>query len=79
MEVEVRVATILMRKADPPLERSAFPYSLPEGTDVAGLIEALRIPPALVGSITVNKRRSPLDRTLSPGDDVAIVPAISGG
>jgi molybdopterin converting factor small subunit len=79
MEVDVRVATMLMRKADPPLSESKFPYAVPEGTDAAGLIEKLGVPRALVGSVTVNKRRSPLDRVLAEGDEVAIIPAISGG
>lgn len=79
MEINVRVATILMRKAEPPLSESTFRYTVPEGTDAAGLIGELGVPRALVGSVTVNKRRSPLDRVLAEGDEVAIIPAISGG
>lgn len=79
MEVRVRVATILLRKAVPPLESASFRLEVPGSTDVAGLIELLGIPAGLVGSVTVNKRRSPLDRVLEHGDAVAVVPAISGG
>jgi hypothetical protein len=79
MDLNVKVATILLKKADPVLESSTFSFSVPEGTGARGLIEMLGIPVALVGSVTVNKRRRPLDTLLSPGDNVAIIPSISGG
>ena len=79
MNINVKVATILLRKADPPLESSKFELEVPEGTDVAGLIISLGIPPDLVGSVTVNNRRSGADRVLTQGATVAIIPAISGG
>ncbi len=79
MEIDVKVATILLKKAHPPLRSTRFSLSVEDGTDVEGLISALGVPPRLVGSVTVNKRRSPRDRVLAHGDLVAIVPAISGG
>lgn len=79
MEVRVKVATILLNKADPPLEKSEFARSIEEGSDVGRLIMDLGIPPRLVGSVTVNKKRSGWDRRLVEGDAVAIIPAISGG
>jgi len=79
MEINVRVATILLKKAEPPLTSTRFSLSVEEGTDVEGLINTLGVPPRLVGSVTVNKRRSSRDRVLTHGDLVAIVPAISGG
>ncbi|MBU4193864.1 MAG: MoaD/ThiS family protein [Actinobacteria bacterium] len=79
MEIDVRVATILLKKAEPPLPSTRFSLSLEDGTDVEGLIGTLGLPPQLVGSVTLNNRRSPRDRVLADGDLVAIVPAISGG
>lgn len=79
MELQVKVATILLNKAEPPLASTRFDYRVDEGTDVEALIGLLGIPPALVGSVTVNNRRSARDRTLAAGDRVAIIPAISGG
>lgn len=79
MKLEVKVATILLAKAHPPLARTEFAIQVPAGTDAEGLIEALGIPPRLVGSVTVNKKRSARDRELVDGDRVAIIPAISGG
>jgi len=79
MEVTVRVATILLGKARPPLDSRQFPLSLPDGTDVSGLITKLGIPPTLVGSVTVNKKRSDRDRALAEGDTVTLIPSISGG
>lgn len=79
MKIDVKVSTILLKKAVPPLERVEFELEVPDGLDVEGLIGSLGIPAGLVGSVTVNSRRSPRDAVVSPGDTVAIIPAISGG
>lgn len=79
MDIQVKVATILLRKAVPPLDRSSFGLEVPVGMDVEGLVASLGIPAGLLGSVTVNSRRSTLERVLAPGDTVAIIPAISGG
>jgi len=79
VKVRVRVAAILLKKADPPLQSPEFEIHLEEGSSVERIIEKLRIPEKLVGSVTVNKRRVPRDHVLSEGDFVAILPAISGG
>ena len=79
MEIVVRVATILAGKAVPPLQSTEFKLPVDDGTDVEALIAKLGLPGALVGSVTVNKRRSSRDRVLEDGDRVAIIPAISGG
>jgi molybdopterin converting factor small subunit len=79
MDIEVRVATILLNKASPRLESTDFSLTLSDGADVRGLIEALGIPEGLVGSVTITKKRTALDTPISDGDRVAIIPAISGG
>lgn len=79
VRVRVKVASVLLAKADPPLTSREFDYRVPAGTDAAGLVDALGLPKNLVGSVTVNNRRSPGDRVLDDGDRVAIIPTISGG
>ena len=70
---------MLLKKAEPPLPSGSFRLEVPAGADAASVIDALGIPRDLVGSVTVNKRRSPKNRVLEAGDSVAIIPAISGG
>jgi len=79
MLIHVKVATVLLKKANPPLPKSEFSLNLDGPCDVASLVEKLGIPKNLVGSITVNKRRKSPDHVLSEGDTIAIIPAISGG
>lgn len=79
MDVKVKVATILLSRADPPLASPEFIFSIEGGADVEALIRALGLPRNLVGSVTVNSRRSPRDRVLKEGDRVAVIPSISGG
>lgn len=79
MDIEVKVATILLDKASPRLESTDFSLTLAEGTDVHGLIAVLGIPPGMVGSVTINKKRQSLEAAIRGGDRVAIIPAISGG
>ena len=79
LRVRVKVASVLLKKAEPPLASREFEFEVPRGTDAGGLIDALGMPRRLVGSVTVNSRRSALERGLDEGDQVAIIPAISGG
>lgn len=79
MDIEVKVATILLGKASPRLEKTDFAMAVTEGTDVRGLIDALGIPRAMVGSVTINKKRQGLETKITDGDTVAVIPAISGG
>jgi molybdopterin converting factor small subunit len=79
LELEVKVATILLGKAVPPLDSSDFRLELNEGADAGALLDALGMPPELVGSVIVNKRRGRLSDKLEDGDRVAVLPSISGG
>jgi len=79
IKIDVKVATILCRRAAPPLEHRDSSLSLERGATITDVIASLGIPRALVGSVTVNKKRSPDDYALQDGDRLAIIPAISGG
>jgi molybdopterin converting factor small subunit len=79
IEVQVKVAGILRRKAVPPLKSRDVTLSLEPGATVSDVIARLGVARSLVGSVTVNKKRSPDDLALENGDVIAIIPAISGG
>ena len=59
--------------------------TLPAGTDVAGLVTALaaKYPdarlPARRFTVAVNRAYAPPDRVLADGDEVALIPPVSGG
>ena len=79
MKIAVKVATILLDKADPKLQSTELEMTLPDGTDVDGMLDAMGLDERFVGSVTINKRRSHLDAGIADGDSVAVIPAISGG
>jgi len=79
MNIEIKVATILLDKANPKLHTTRFDMTLPDGTNVTGMLDALGLEDRFVGSVTINKRRSRLDAGIADGDLVAVIPAISGG
>jgi sulfur carrier protein ThiS len=79
VEIDLKVATILLGKANPSLESSRLKLRVDDGCSVNDLVEKLGIPGRLVGSVIVNGRRSRLDRVLEEGDLVALTPSISGG
>ncbi|PKQ28376.1 MAG: hypothetical protein CVT63_03215 [Candidatus Anoxymicrobium japonicum] len=79
MEIEVKAATILLDKANPKLDSTTFSLEVADGATVRELLEMLCLPAGLVGSVTINKKRQPVDTVLSAGDRVAIIPAIFGG
>ena len=57
--------------------------TLPDGTDVAGVIEALRETSPMLDPraclATVGGAQVPLDRTLKDGEEVGLYPTFSGG
>lgn len=52
---------------------------IPEGTDVAALIETLNISPNEIAILLVNGRNSKPDHILQEGDTVSLFPPIGGG
>jgi molybdopterin synthase catalytic subunit len=62
-----------------------FTITLPAGTDIAGLVTKLTAAypqarlPARRFTVAVNRAYAPLDRTLADGDEVALIPPVSGG
>ena len=67
------------------LGTAGFTLSLPRGTDVAGLLARLATdyPAARLGgrrfTVSVNRSYAPLDRVLADGDEVGLIPPVSGG
>ncbi len=53
--------------------------TVPESTNLAGLVEMLGIPPGEVKLMFVNGRGSRQDQVLSEGDRVGLFPPVGGG
>jgi molybdopterin converting factor subunit 1 len=82
MTVTVRLFAILRERAG----RDAIELSLPEGATAAEAIEAIRSEGTLgdvIGRLPVrmaiNREYAEPDAPLSPGDELALVPPVSGG
>ena len=79
MNISVHLHTILQRQTpEGPVGR--VDVCLPEGSTVADLLEHLEValePDALL--LVVNGRMAELEQTLHEGDQVNLMPAISGG
>lgn len=79
MKVTVHLHTILQRQTPDGLQER-LDVTLPPGSTVADLIQHLSIglaPAALL--VAVNGRVATLDHPLHDGDQVNLMPAISGG
>jgi MoaE-MoaD fusion protein len=82
MKVTVRLFAILRQRAG----RDSIELSLPEGATVAEAVEALRSEDGLTDVIgrlpvrmAVNREYAEAAETLSAGDELALVPPVSGG
>jgi sulfur carrier protein ThiS len=79
MNVTVHLHTTLQRQT-PDGTISRLELNLPEGTTLAGLLKELDIrmdPDALL--LVVNSRMAEEGQVLNPGDQVNLMPALSGG
>jgi hypothetical protein len=79
IEIDVRLYASLGRYA--PLGGTGGPFRLqiPCGTDLAGLLARLGVPPAELKTSYVNHRRQEGGYRLKDGDRVALFPPIAGG
>jgi molybdopterin converting factor subunit 1 len=82
MTVTVRLFAILRERAG----RDSIELSLPEGATVEQAVEALRAQDGLADLIgrlpvrmAVNREYAQADTLLAPGDELALVPPVSGG
>jgi molybdopterin converting factor subunit 1 len=80
MEVDV----LLFASYADALGKRSMSVSLPEGARVRDALEyvralpgADRLPPAPL--VAVNAEYAALDRTLTPGDEIAFIPPVAGG
>ena len=79
MIINVHLHTILQRPS-PQGPISQLQIDLPEGSTLNDLIERLNIEmPVESLLIAVNHRRAEVDQVLQDGDQVNLMPAISGG
>ncbi len=79
MRVTVHLHTILQRPSPEGLQR-VIEVELPAGATLAQLIDVLEIELPMDAVLTaVNGRTAGLERALANGDQVRIMPAMSGG
>jgi molybdopterin converting factor small subunit len=79
MRVTVHLHTILQRPSPEGLQR-VIEVELPAGATLAQLIDVLEIELPIDAVLTaVNGRTAGLERALANGDQVRIMPAMSGG
>lgn len=79
MQILVKVATVILNRANPPLAQMDNPLDVPEGTDVHKIIEMVGLPDDLVWSVVVNGRRAPKTYVVKENDTVILIPAVTGG
>jgi molybdopterin synthase catalytic subunit len=76
MEVTIRLFAMLRERAG----AREISLELPDGARVADAIEALgEIAAGLPLVMAVNREYAPEDRVLDPGDELALIPPVSGG
>lgn len=75
----VTVALFSDLKKYSPRGTDAFEFEVQPGTSVAGVVEALGIPPGEVWLAAVNGRTVDEGHQLSPGDRVALFSPVAGG
>jgi len=77
MEITVKLYSRLRTYA--PGDHHLFSVRLPGDATVSGLLERLKIPAAVQRTILINGRRVEESASLSPGDEVVMMPMIDGG
>ncbi|MBI3015356.1 MAG: MoaD/ThiS family protein [Candidatus Tectomicrobia bacterium] len=79
MEVTVKLFALLRSYAPPETLGYVFHWQLEEGSSIADLLSALRIPPELAELVLVNGAHSHPTERLHEGDVVSLFPALAGG
>ena len=74
MELEVRLFAGLRQRAGSDSVR----VQLPEPATVSDLLAAMELPPRSC-VVAINREYVPGDRAIEPGDEVALIPPVSGG
>ena len=59
--------------------RTRFTLAWHPGMDVQAVLDSLKIPDTVERVVLVNRRYTPADGVLSPGDTLAIFPPMTGG
>ena len=76
MEVTIRLFAMLRERAG----AGAVTLDLPSGARVADAVDALgEVAAGLPLVMAVNREYAPEDRVLDPGDELALIPPVSGG
>ena len=81
MEIMVRFFALYRERAG----LSSLPVEVPDGTSVSGLTDIVRqqfprlAPPEVKIVVAVNAEYAEPEQILRPGDDVCLIPPVSGG
>lgn len=79
MRVEVRLFATLERFLPPGSRDGVAVLDVPEGSSAADVARRLGIPAGFDRVLLVNGREAEPERTLVPGDVLALYPPLSGG
>jgi hypothetical protein len=79
VRVEVRLFATLERFLPPGSRDGVAVVDVPEGSSPADVARRLGIPPGFERVLLVNGRETSPERTLAPGDVLALYPPLAGG
>jgi sulfur carrier protein ThiS len=79
MRIRVELSSALRHHVADYDPESGVSLDLPAGSDAAGLIKALGIPPKEITVIMVDRRAVKPEHPLADGDLVGLFPALGGG
>jgi molybdopterin converting factor small subunit len=79
MKVEVRLFATLQSYLPPGARGDSISLEVPAGATVRDVVESLQIPSEVDCLTVVNGRDAAPDHVLSPGDELAMFPPLSGG
>ena len=79
MKVEVRLFATLQPYLPPGAHGDSISLEVPEGATVRDVVESLQIPSEIDCLTVVNGRDAAPEVVLSPGDELAMFPPLSGG
>jgi len=79
MKVEVRLFATLQPYLPPGAHGDSISLEVPAGATVRDVVESLKIPSEVDCLTVVNGRDAAPELVLSPGDELAMFPPLSGG
>lgn len=79
MTIQVKLFALLRSYHPGPNRSTPIGVVLPNGSTIANVVSALKLPADTVRAVFVNGEKQPLDTELRDGDLVSLFPAVVGG